>query len=831
MIPMKLTLETILKKFFFWFSCSAATWLMVLTLFVVCVSVGSVDIALSAQTPTSPDEISIQRNFLNEYCVRCHNSRLKTAGLVLEDIDLLDVNTGAEVWEKVIQKVQSEAMPPPTAPQPDKISANSFVSYLVTSIDEAGATAPNPGRPLIHRLNRVEYANAVRDLLNVEIDTISQLPADDSSYGFDNVADVLSMSTALLERYLIVAKKVSRVAVSDPKIRPAAHTYRIPLVRMQDDRMGEELPFGSRGGLTVDHTFPVDGNYEIKLKLQRNSINTSWAIRGLDMDNQIDIYLDGVHVMQFDIPAQEQRAYAISGLEGEGVVDIEAPLRLRIPVHAGRRTVGVAFPRRHWYMEGVGLSQMPPASNAFEEGIRSARNYGKIEMGIDTLEITGPFDAAVSKGSPSRQQVFICYPTSTVEEEACAHTIFSKLARRAYRRSIEAVDLEPLLKFYREGRSSGTFEDGIQAGLLRILVSPYFLVRKEESPPNSEPGTLHKLRDVELASRLSFFLWSSIPDDELLDLATAGKLSDSNVLERQVRRMLIDPRSQQLVENFFGQWLQLRNVSTHKPDHKLFPEFDENLREAFRLETQLFIQHQLQEDRPVTDLLIAKETFLNERLARHYGVTGVYGSHFRRVSLPDDVQRSGLLGQGSVLMITAYPDRTSPVTRGKWLLENILGSPPPPPPADVPPFPENTSGEAPKSIRERMEQHRRNPVCAQCHSKIDPLGFALENFDAVGKYRTTDAEVLVDASGTMPNGVAFSNPVEFKAALLMQSEAFVSAITRKLLTYALGRGIEYKDMPSVRKIIQESQKMNHRWSALVLSIVQSMPFQMRRTES
>ena len=778
------------------------------------------------QAPASSAAASTQRAFLDEYCVRCHNERLRTAGLVLEGLDLAQVSPAAEVWEKVILKVRGGEMPPLTAPQPPAAAADALVSYLGTSIDRAAATSPNPGRPLIHRLNRVEYANAVRDLLGVEIDASAQLPADDSSYGFDNVADVLSMSASLLERYLIVAKKVGRIATGDPTLRPAAETYRVPLARVQDDRMSEALPFGSRGGLAVSHTFPTDAEYELKLKLQRNSINTSWAIRGLDTDNQIDVYLDGAHVTQFAIPAsQEER-----GFDYQDRGDIEAPLHLRLPVKAGRRTIGVTFPRQHWYMEGVGMSRMPPASNAFEEGRVSSQTYGKIEMGIDTVEITGPFAATVPEDSPSRQRLFVCRPVGAADEEPCARTILSTLARRAYRRPVEPVDIEPLLAFYREGRAEGGFDDGIQAGLIRVLMSPYFLLRKEEDPPNAAPGTIHRISDIELASRLSFFLWSSLPDDELLDLAASSRLSDSTVLEQQVRRMLRDPRAQQLVANFFGQWLQLRNVTTHRPDNRLFPEFDENLRAAFHRETELFLQSQLQEDRPVTDLLTADYTFLNEQLARHYGVPGVYGSHFRRVTLPDD-RRAGLLGQGAVLMVTSYPDRTSPVIRGKWLLENILGAPPPPPPADVPPFPENTEGAQPKSVRERMELHRRNPVCAQCHAKIDPLGFALEHFDAVGKYRTTDAGSPIDASGTMPDGTTFDGPATFKQALLAQRERVVATLTQRLLTYGLGRGVEYTDMPAVRAIVREVAEGGTRWSSLILSIVRSTPFQMRRTPS
>ena len=788
--------------------------------------------AATAAAKTDP----IHRALLDKYCITCHNEKLKTAGLVLEQqrVDLDHPSAGAETWEKVIRKLRSGTMPPTGAPRPDRAAVDAFRSWLETSIDHAAAVAPNPGRPGVHRLNRVEYTNAIRDLLGLEMDGRALLPADDSSYGFDNVADVLSVSTGLLERYLIVAKKVSRLAIGDPSIRPVAETYRIPMARMQEDRMSEDLPFGSRGGFSVRQMFPTDGEYEFRLRLQRNSINLSNAIRGLDEDNVIDVWLDGSSIKRFAIPANStvvKQGVNAARTEGRAAAaDIEAALNVSVPVKAGTRVVGISFTRRHWYVEGVGVSRLPPASDAFGSGLVSSRDYGKVEMGVDSLEIKGPFSGNTPAETPSRRRIFVCRPASASREESCAKTILSTLARRAYRRPVTTQDVETLIGFYKAGRSKGTFDEGVQAGLERMLLSPYFLVRKEEDPPNSAPGSIHRVSDVELASRLSFFLWSSIPDDQLLDVAIRGKLKDPAVLDQQVRRMLRDPRSNALVTNFFGQWLYLRNIDTQRPDQKTFPEFDENLREAFRRETELFIESQLREDRSVTELLTADYTFLNERLARHYGIPHVYGSHFRRVTLTDNA-RGGLLGQGSILTVTSYANRTSPVVRGKWLLENLLGAPPPPPPPNVPPFPENTADGQPQSVRARMEQHRRNPVCAQCHSKIDPLGFALENFDAVGSYRTTDDGAAVDASGTLPDGTAFNGPAEFRKALVGHREEFVATLTEKLLTYAMGRGVENYDMPAVRAIVRDSASSAFQWSSLISAIVRSTPFQMKRSES
>ncbi len=763
------------------------------------------------------------RDLVNRYCVTCHSDRAKTAGLTLEHRDITLPLGDRETWEKVIRKVRAGAMPPANAPRPQQSDLAATADWLETSIDRDAAAAPNPGRPFVHRLNRAEYANAIRDLLGVEIDARALLPADDASYGFDNVADVLTVTPGLLERYLLAAKKISRLAVGDTSVRPSTETYKRPISLLQDERMSEALPFGSRGGIAVRHMFPVDGEYEVRLTLQRQSINISHAVRGMDEENIIHVLIDGVRVREFVIPVTKAREHY------DAVQTPDGNLRVRVPVKAGARLIGVVFPQRRWYVEGVGVGRLPAASDAFNSGVNTSTQYGKIEMGIDTLAVTGPFEAVTPGDAASRTRLFTCTPARGAED-ACAKAILSRLARRAYRRSVTADDVQTLMGFYREGKDVGGFDRGIQTGIERVLLSPYFLLRKEENPAGAVTGKPYRVSDVELASRLSFFLWSSVPDEELLTAGIAGQLRHPVVLRRQVARMLRDRRSEAFLSNFFGQWLYLRNIDTVKPDIKVFPEFDENLREAFKQETTLFLASQVRDDRSMLDLLSADYTFLNERLARHYGVEGVYGNHFRRVALTGG-SRAGLLGQGAILTVTSYADRTSPVVRGKWLLENILASPPPPPPANVPPFPENAGGEQPKSVRARMEMHRKNPVCASCHSRIDPLGFALENFNGVGQYRTMDDGSPIDASGSLPDGTKFNGPGEFRTMLLGQRDQIVIGLTEKLLTYALGRGVEYADMPAVRSIARKASAGGLKWSALIGSLVESIPFQMRRAES
>lgn len=785
----------------------------------------------SSVTPTSP------RAVLNKYCVTCHNARLKTGGLVLDALDVDRVGPDAEVWEKVVKKLHARAMPLPRMPRPDKATYEALIASLEAALDAAAAAAPDPGRPAVHRLNRVEYTNAIRDLLDLEIDGRSLLPADDAGYGFDNIADVLAVSPGLLERYLLAATKISRLAIADPATRPIVHTYRLPYLSLvQEDRLSEDLPFGSRGGIAIRHHFPVDGEYILKIRLQRNSLNIGYEIRGLDVENQIDVRLDGARAGTFTTGGgNTKETDRKEGKEGGGYKDTEdtedARLKVRLAVKAGPRVVGVTFPKRTWYVEGVGPSRLPVTSDSYASGRKTERTYGKIEMGIDSVDIVGPFEGrAPEEDTPSRRRIFVCHPTRIEEEEPCAKRILSTLARRAYRRPVTAQEVRTLVGFYTDGRKQGDFDAGLERALERLLVSPNFLFRIEPNPANIPPGSPYRVTDLELASRLSFFLWSSMPDDRLLDLAAAGKLKDPAVLDQEVRRMLNDPKSKALVSNFFGQWLYLRNVSSHRPDPQAFPEFDDNLREAFQRETELFLETQLREDRSAIGLLTANYTFVNERLARHYGIPNVYGTHFRRVTFSDD-RRAGLLGQGSILTVTSYANRTSPVVRGKWLLENLLGTSPPPPPANVPPFKENEDGKQPTTVRARMEEHRKNPFCASCHSQLDPLGFALENFDGIGKWRDTEAKSRVDASGTLVDGTKFDGPASFRQALLEQRRAFLGTVTEKLLTYALGRGIEYYDMPAVRSILRDAARGNYRWSALIRGIVKSLPFQMRRTES
>ena len=749
------------------------------------------------QTPGAAPALT-PRAVLDRYCVTCHSERLRTGGLTLESVDPDRVGDDAEVWEKVVRKLRTGMMPPSPRRRPDAATYASTVSYLETALDRAAAANPNPGRPAVHRLNRAEYTNAVRDLLALEVDGRALLPPDESGYGFDNIGDVLSVSPGLLERYLLAAAKISRRAVGDPTLRPATVIYKTSPLLAQDDRVSEDLPFGSRGGLAVRHHFPLDAEYIIKIALRGRA-------RG---SHQLEVRLDRERVRLFDLGERE-------------------PLELRLPVKAGTRLVGVSFVEALEQSLPVDGRPPPPPISSF------AFTLYPNAPAVGSVEVVGPYDGQVPEDTPSRRAIFVCDPATAEDEAPCAREIVASLARRAYRRPVTDADTRPLLTSYEHGRQAGGgFEDGIRWAVEALLVSPKFLFRIERDPVNVPPGTPYRISDLELASRLSFFLWSSIPDDELLDLAARGGLSEPAVLEAQVRRMLDDPRSNALVENFTGQWLYLRNLRIVAPDATQFPDFDDNLREAFRRETELFVESQLREDRSVRDLLGADYTFLNERLARHYEIPNVYGSHFRRVTYGDD-RRAGLLGHGSILTVTSPPHRTSPVVRGKWLLENLLGAPPPPPPPDVPDLPENKGGEKPSTMRERMAQHRANPVCASCHAKIDPLGFALENFDAVGRWRAVDgaADTPIDASGTLPDGAEFDGPASFRNALLREpwGTEYVTTVTEKLLTYALGRGLEYYDAPVARRIIREAAPDNYRWSSLILGIVESTPFQMRRS--
>jgi len=766
---------------------------------------------------------------LDKYCVTCHNERMKLGGLVLQNRDLNQVSADAETWEKVVKKLNAKAMPPVGAPRPAAETLQAMVHTVENALDSAAMAAPNPGRPPIHRLNRFEYTNAVRDLLGLEIDSKALLPADDTGYGFDNIADVLTVSPGLFERYMLAATKISRLAVEDPTLRASSTTYEVPYLALgQDDRMSEDLPFGSRGGASFRHYFPLDGEYVLKFTLQRNDLAAGYSVRGLGAPSQIDVRVDRQRVKLFTVGGGGPRRPYDAG--GDAKKDYpDDGLEVRFQAKAGMRTVGVTFNRDDWETEGVGVGRLPLTNNGFSQGIDTSSSYGRIDPAIEKIEVTGPFNGAPAPESAVHRRLFVCQPTTTAQEEPCAKQILARLARLAYRRPVTDADMATLINFYREGRKEedGTFVAGIQTAVGRVLVDPNFLFRLEADPKNVAPGASYQVSDLDLASRLSFFLWSSIPDDELLTLATEGKLRRPGVLDAQVRRMLADDRANALIDSFFGQWLTTKNIASVHPDPKVFPEFDENLRRAFQQETQMFLQSQVREDRPAMELLSANYTFANERLAAHYGIPGVVGNHFRRVTLPDD-KRAGLLGQGSVLTVTAYNDRTSVVVRGKWIMDTVFGTPPPPPPPNVPLLAE-TKVEG--SLRQRMEIHRKNAVCASCHNTIDPLGFGLENFDGIGQYRTLDTHVPINASGKLADGAEFDSPAGFRKALLDRQDAFLNTMMTKLLTYALGRGVETYDMPAVRKILRDAKSTDYRWSSMIVGIVQSQPFQMRRAQS
>jgi mono/diheme cytochrome c family protein len=781
------------------------------------------------------------RALVTTYCITCHNEKSKTANLLLDRADAEHVANSSETWEKVIVKLRARAMPPPGSRRPDNSTYDAVAAWLETEVDRAAAGAPNPGRPAdLHRLNRTEYANAVRDLLGVEIDGASMLPADEQAHGFDTNADALAVVPALLDRYLTAAAKISRLALGDPTLRPAFERY--TAVRnnsnertwlWQTERLGEEFPLGSKGGIVARHFFPLDGEYVFKVRLDRTYTS---LVRGLNVPNEIEIRVDGVRVGQFTLGGPELGAAAARASTPD-YVDASNPLftadeqlEARVPIKAGLHQVTVTVTNAEAAKaEGLGPARIPIWGHDYDGDIRAP-------VVISLLLIGGPYNAQVPQDSPSRRRILVCdskvvsgFSRTVTDETLCATKILSTLARRAYRRPITSEDIQTLLGFYEKGRAEGDFDNGIRSALERILVSPDFLFRIEADPDNVKPGAVYRLSDVELASRLSFFLWSSIPDDQLLDLAIRGKLRDARILDQQVRRMLADPRARSaLVANFFSQWLQVRNVWLLTPDaNRKFPWFDDNLRMAFVRETELFLENQLQEDRSVVDLLAADYTFLNERLARHYGIARVYGSHFRRVTLTDE-NRWGLLGKASILSVSSYPHRTSPTIRGKWLLENILAAPVPPPPPTVNTILEEAKVVKTASVRQMLEQHRTNPACASCHARMDPLGFALENFDAIGQWRTKDGDAAIDASGVLQDGTRVDGPSALRRALVAQKDQFVMAVTGKLLMYAVGREMEYFDAPAIRGILRAAAADNYRWSSMISAIVNSTPFRMRR---
>ena len=773
---------------------------------------------------------------LNQYCVTCHNERLRTAELTLDTADINHVPEGQAVWEKVVRKLRTGAMPPAGMPRPNPAAAAALASYLEKELDQAAAGHPNPGElPAFHRMNRAEYANAIRDLLAVEIDAESLLPADDSGKGFDNLAALLPVSPLLTERYMAAASTISKLAVGDPQASPVSEIYRVSEMVLQDERMSEDLPFGSRGGMAARHNFQSDGEYVLKVRLQRNG---DGYVRGLlNGPHLLDARLNGSRVKLFTIESAKDKGrsgplWTHNGPEHRGDTEpyeysADQNLEVRFNAKAGTGVVGVSFLKDPSESEGILLPDPIYADYVDYKG--GDPDYPGARIAVEGITITGPYNSHGIGDTPSRQKIFSCHPTRTEEEGACARTILSSLARRSYRRPVRNEDVEPLLHLYQATRGEESFEAGIRTALQRILISPQFLFRIERDPAGVAPGTPYRLSDIDLASRLSFFLWSSIPDDELLSLAEKGRLSDPAVLDQQVRRMIADSRSQALVDNFAGQWLLFRNVGRISPDPDLFPDFNENLREAFRRETELFFGSNVHEDRPVAELLTADYTFVNERLARHYGIPNVYGAHFRRVHVSDE-SRHGLLGQGSILTVTSRANRTSPVLRGKWVLDNILGTPPPPPPPNVPALKESGADISKLTIRQRIEQHRANPVCASCHSRMDPIGFALDNFNPIGQWRTTDGSAPVDASGALADGTKFDGPAELRKVLLLHPEQFAMTVSEKLLSYAVGRDVESYDMPALRQILREAAPSDYRWSSLLIGIARSTPFQMRRSE-
>ena len=764
--------------------------------------------------------------FVSRYCVTCHNQRAKTGGLTLDQMDFSRVPADAETWEKVVRKVRVGMMPPQGAAKPEDAHRAGFVSWLTATLDKGGASHPNPGRPLLHRLNRAEYGNAIRDLLALDVDASTLLPPDDSAFGFDNVGDVLGVSPVLLERYMDAAGKVSSLAVGDRDTAPASETFHIRQDASQDVHI-EGLPIGTVGGILARTTLPLDGDYVLTVRIFRTNLGVT---RGLEYEHEVEYTVDGERVHTFKMGGEADFKANLVNMTKLGN-EIDERGRVRLHLKAGPHVIGAAFVDRTPALTPFRLQPFIRSSTDTRDTSGSPH--------FDSFTVTGPFDATGPGDTPSRRRVFVCRPSSAADEAPCARRIVTALARRAYRGDLTDTDVERLFQFYRAGRAKGTFERGIQSALQRILASPKFAFHIEGDPAGAAPGTVYQIADLELASRLSFFLWSSIPDDQLIDLARAGRLHTPAVLEQQVRRMMADRKAQAIVTNFAGQWLYLRNLKNMQPNSEEFPDFDDNLRQAFEQEASLFFASVMHEDRSVLDLMTADYTFVNERLARHYRIPDVYGSHFRRVTLTDDV-RKGLLGKGAVLMVTSHTDRTSPVVRGKWILDNLLGAPPPPPPTNlvIPPLKEDAQREGKiLTMRERMEEHRSNPVCASCHRIMDPIGLSMENFDAVGAYRTRDGDQVaklgtpIEASGQLLDGTKVDGVVTLRQALLRQPEIFVGTVVEKLMIYALGRGLSAGDMPTVRAIVSESAAGNYRFSSLVMGIVKSTPFQKRVTPS
>ena len=814
-----------------------------ISLFSVCMAASGLLLAAESENQSVSGS---NRALLDQYCVICHNqavvnsvaqpneglqtTQLRNLGLTLDVEDVSNLAENPEVWEKVIKKLRVGVMPPPNYPRPDKESYDGFRTFLENELDRVASTQINPGRTqAFHRLNQTEYQNSVRDLLDLDIDVAGLIPTDaPDQYGFDNNADVLALSPLSVERYVSAAHKIAELAVGATPRGASINTYEVPLNLIQDDRLSEELPFGSRGGAAIEHMFPVDGEYRITLNLQTNYVD---FVRGYDQPHEVELSLDGQHLETFafggDAPGTPAPYSYAGNIRGNDdweefmMAFAEEGFEIQVNVKAGPRVIGATFPREMWENEGIqqprlfgyhlAVTELPDANPA-----------------VDSIQIEGPLSVDGPGDTPSRRRIFSCLPANLDEEPACAQQILSSLARRAYRRPVSESDVQGLVEFYNQGRLDGGFEVGIQFALERVLVSPDFLFRIEQDPADAQPGAMYAISDIELASRMSFFLWSSPPDDELLNLAERGALREPGMLEQQVQRMMADPRADAFIKNFVGQWLYLRNLEDFYPDPAAFPEFDENLRTALQRETELFIDDQIRSDASLLDLLRADYTFVNERLARHYGIPGVYGSRYRKVTV-DGNQRGGLLGHGGLMMVTSYPNRTSPVLRGKFVLENLLGGPPPEPPPNVPALETSSDGKI-LTMREAMVMHRENPACRVCHAAMDPIGFSLENYDVVGKWRREFAGQPIDASGLLPDGNTFDGPDGLQGLLLERPDDLVGTITEKLMRFALGRSLEYYDMPEVRAVVRAASEEDYRWSSIILGVVESTPFQMRRTE-
>jgi mono/diheme cytochrome c family protein len=769
--------------------------------------------APSSMSALTPDD---HKKMLMQYCTACHNDKLKTAGMSVVPLDANNLQANQATWEKILRRVSLGEMPLRGAPRPPKERLQQFTSWLAKSLDDQAAANPNPGHATVRRMNRTEYANAVRDLLALNVDFARDMPADDTGYGFDNIADVLTVSPTLMDRYITVAGKISRMATGEGSRKVVTTDYKVPKdlfdngfgVAAYNERASDDLPLDSRGGGAFKFYAPYDATYTIQVFLNANTSE-------------------------------------------EGEIDAHNRFEVKVPMKAGLRTIGASFPKNLALDEHVtaksilgpresAAAPVPIPLDVSVDGVRvkqltvpsvaTGPNVSQSFYLRDVMQISvvGPYDIKSAGDTPSRRKIFICRPSASLSESACANTIFTNLAHHAYRRPVTSVDIAPLMKIYDEGRKGADFDHGVEAGLEAILVSPSFLFMRETDPARSKPGDVHKINDLELAQRLSFFLWSSIPDEALLNVAQKNQLHNPAVLKAQVTRMLDDPRSKALTQNFAGQWLYLRRLEYQKPDRRAYPDFDVRLRNAMQTETEMFFDGVVRDNRSALDFLNANYTYVNQRLAEHYGIPGVYGTSFRKVELDPALHRGGLLGQGSVLTVTSYNNRTSVVLRGKWILENLLAAAPPPPPPLVPSLDDAKNGKK-MTVREQMEVHRANPVCASCHTKMDPLGFSLENYDAVGKWRNGYAGSVVDASAVLPDGTKFEGPKGLQDILLSRKDQFVEAMTERLMTYALARGVESYDMPAVRAVRAQAAKDDYRMQTIILGIVQSVPFSMRRT--